>query len=299
MTLARPVAVAGVLLTAALLLAACGGDDDDGPGDTTPTAEATTPTASANSMTVASEDGVVALEIPEGALPAGFDVSTIRVTTVAMAEPQPLEALDLDAEDQQSSVVAVFRLEPSGLRFLRPVTLTVTLPSEIVTGPLVGLHSSEEGVEPLAIALSDRPESGQIEVTTSVEHFSDVLFVKAFLPRDEIIEADLDVPFEPVPVGTEFKAIVDIQRRSGTRTVDVGIQVTTRIELDPVLRTVRVRRSGGVSDGGEPPFVVDGAEVGDRAVAPARVVPALDPLEDRRRQLGAGLPATAVEQLEL
>ena len=70
-------------------------------------------------------------------------------------------------------------------------------------------------------------------------------------------------------------------------------------ELDPVLRTVRVRRSGGVSDGGEPPFVVDGAEVGDRAVAPARVVPALDPLEDRRRQLGAGLPATAVEQLEL
>ena len=73
----------------------------------------------------------------------------------------------------------------------------------------------------------------------------------------------------------------------------------TRSELDPVLRTVRVRRSGGVSDGGEPPFVVDGAEVGDRAVAPARVVPALDPLEDRRRQLGAGLPATAVEQLEL
>ena len=72
-----------------------------------------------------------------------------------------------------------------------------------------------------------------------------------------------------------------------------------RGELDPVLRTVRVRRSGGVSDGGEPPFVVDGAEVGDRAVAPARVVPALDPLEDRRRQLGAGLPATAVEQLEL
>jgi hypothetical protein len=176
-------------------------------------------------MAVASEDGALALAIPEGALPAGVDGSGIRVTTVLMAEPQPLEAPDPDAEEQPSRVVAVFELEPDGLRFLRPVTLTFRLPSDIVSGPLVALHASEEGVEPLAIALAELPESDEIEITASVEHFSKVFVVSALIARSDIIETKLEVSRETVTVGREFLASVDVKRLAGTRTVNVRIEV--------------------------------------------------------------------------
>ena len=229
MMLARPAALASVMLAAALLLAACGGDDSDEP-TATPIAAAGTATEGgqpSKGMSVTSDDGAATLEIPEGALPAGVDGSAIRVTTVSMAEPRPLEAPDPEAEEQPSVVVAAVRLEPAGLRFLRPVTLTVILPSEIVTGPLVALHSSEEGVEPLAIELTDGPESGQIEVTTSVEHFSGVFFVSASIEDEDIVEADLIVSPETVTVGDEFTASVNVRRRDGMRTVDVRIRVQT------------------------------------------------------------------------
>ncbi len=58
-------------------------------------------------------------------------------------------------------------------------------------------------------------------------------------------------------------------------------------EPDPVFRTVRVRRAScRIGGGGGPPPVAAGAEVADRGVTAARIIPALDPLEDRRSQLG-------------
>jgi hypothetical protein len=173
----------------------------------------------------ASDDGAVTLTIPAGALPPGVDASDIRVTTVLIAEPQPLEAPDPEADEQPSRVVAVFELEPDGLRFLRPVTLTFRLPRDIVTGPLVALHTSEQGVVPLAITLTDRPESGQIEITTAVEHFSNLLFIVALIDAD-IIAVKLTAP-ETVMVKETFTASVDFERLDGTRTVDVLMRVRT------------------------------------------------------------------------
>jgi len=46
-------------------------------------------------------------------------------------------------------------------------------------------------------------------------------------------------------------------------------------------------------------FELDRRQVAQRGVAPARVVEALDVLEDRVGQLGAGVPAAPVEQLGL
>ena len=46
-------------------------------------------------------------------------------------------------------------------------------------------------------------------------------------------------------------------------------------------------------------FELDGAQTADRGVAPPRVVEGLDVLEDRRGELGAGLRALAIEELEL
>lgn len=46
-------------------------------------------------------------------------------------------------------------------------------------------------------------------------------------------------------------------------------------------------------------FVLDRAEVAEGGVAPPGVVPALDPLEHRRRELGAAGPGAAVEKLAL
>ena len=46
-------------------------------------------------------------------------------------------------------------------------------------------------------------------------------------------------------------------------------------------------------------LVVDGAEHPAVGVAAARVVPGLDPIEDRQRELLAGVPGVFVEELEL
>lgn len=45
-------------------------------------------------------------------------------------------------------------------------------------------------------------------------------------------------------------------------------------------------------------FELDGAEGADRGAAPSRVVEGLDALEDRRGELGSGLPVVAVEELK-
>lgn len=213
-----------------LLLAACGGGDGEPEEAGSPTvtapaaADGTASPAPAGELTVASDDGTATLTIPEGALPPGVDASDIRVTTVSIAEPQTLEAADPEAEEQLSRVIAVVELEPAGLRFLRPVTLAFRLPSDIVSGPLVALHASEEGVEPLAITLTDRPESEQIEITATVEHFSLVFFVSVIIPAESIIEAKLTAP-ESVMVNDSFKVSVDLERLSGTRTVTVIIKI--------------------------------------------------------------------------
>lgn len=46
-------------------------------------------------------------------------------------------------------------------------------------------------------------------------------------------------------------------------------------------------------------FVVGGAKVAEGAVPAAGVVEALNPLEDRRRELDTGVPGGAVEQFAL
>lgn len=60
----------------------------------------------------------------------------------------------------------------------------------------------------------------------------------------------------------------------------------------PVSRTACFWSSCRTHRGGVQPFVVDGAEVVDRRVTPARVVPRLDALEDRRRQIFQQSPKT-------
>jgi Integrase core domain len=70
-------------------------------------------------------------------------------------------------------------------------------------------------------------------------------------------------------------------------------------ELPPIRRTGWLWGSCRCGGGGVGSFVVDGAEHGAVGVAPARVVPGLDPVEDRQCQLLAGVPVVLVEQLEL
>lgn len=176
-------------------------------------------------VAVASAGGTIALDIPEGALPPGFDTSTIGVSTVSIAEPLPSQPPDPGAERQPSRLIAVFDLAPAGLRFLQPVTLTLRLPLDIVSGPLVALHASAVGIEPLVIALTDLPASGEVEITTTVEYFSSVLFATISIDAEDIIETTLDVPDKPVTVGSEFTVIADLERLDGTRRIDMVIFV--------------------------------------------------------------------------
>ena len=198
--------LACISLVAALAVACSGGDSDPtataepsaSPTTSSVTATATTPNSSPEAQlpgtaTVESDDGSVTLTIPTGALPAGVEASDIHVTTAFLAEP-PLEIADPEADAQPSRVVAVFAMEPDGLRLLRPVTVTFRLPTDVVNGPLVALHISDDGVEPLSITVVDQPELAQIEITTAVEHFSFGWIVTAQLTPSDIVEAEVDAP---------------------------------------------------------------------------------------------------------
>ena len=143
--------------------------------------------------TVISADGLLELTIPPGALPEGVALSDLSATTISVAETLSDEEAASEGGNA-SRIIAHFELEPSGLRFLQPVTLTFRLPSRIVTGPLVVLHAFEEGAEPLAITPMDRPESEEVELTATIEHFSSVFIVHALIPHSDVISAKVKAP---------------------------------------------------------------------------------------------------------
>lgn len=152
-----------------LLVAACGSQDD---AETAGEPGAATTTV-AESTVVESDDGGLSLEIPDGALPEGTSAADITITALGAEDlPGPLAGTDLRS--------AFYSLEPDGLQFDEPVTLTrrfdaagsgFDLAEGVPVPYLVLSDPAGETFEP-ASEQTVQVEGGEVVLSGTIEHFS-------------------------------------------------------------------------------------------------------------------------------
>ena len=141
-----------LLLTAALAGTGCSATGSGTPGP------ANTPGA------LMSDDGTVEVTVPEGALPPGGKLADIKVSRVASAPA------GVRIGEQEPALV--YRLEPSGARFSKPLLLKLRgLPAQgAAGGALLALVSDAGDVELLDTTATY--EADGVTVTAAVPHFS-------------------------------------------------------------------------------------------------------------------------------
>ena len=117
---------------------------------------------------VVSSDGSATLQIPDGALPEGMDLDGLSVV--------PLETEASSAGSPGGEVLASYALEPSGLTFLKPVTLSITFPMPAATHAFTISLTSEDGetefLEPSELSVDETGTS--LTTVVSIRHFSRV-----------------------------------------------------------------------------------------------------------------------------
>ena len=183
--------LATALVVGTLLAAACGGADEDG----TPDSGGPAPVPTAERFTIESDDGSAVLTVTEGALPAGVAAASLRIRAVPDDGPR---------EPDAGALQPLYILEPDGLEFTQPVTLTMDLLLDRVGSAFGLLLLSQQRTEPLPIleALVD-PRLNRISVTTTLSHFSTVV------AQDGRTRAVVHAP-DSVRVDTPFTASVTV-----------------------------------------------------------------------------------------
>ncbi len=174
----------------AVLAAACStGGGASAPADQTSTDD---------TQTVTSDDGRAVLT-----LPGGVDTAI----TVSRADP-PAELSGFDG------LVVAYDLQPSGLEFSDPATLTATIPvSEFDAGegvPLVGAVVVD-GDTAEAVATTTKREGDDVFVEVEVPHFS-VVVIGGGIGFSAVIQP----PRVEVAVGEEFEATWDMRLGGGS-----------------------------------------------------------------------------------
>ena len=134
---------------------------------------------------------VLEIEIPPGALAADTAISIDEVTAGSLSP-------DANAVE---SVGPAFRLNPAGLQFVQPVTVTIRLDAaelggiEVEAGvqPLLGLLRSEDGSWDLlrnSVTAVD-PEAGSMTLSGETDHFTELV----------VVQGPLKVSMTPAQVG--------------------------------------------------------------------------------------------------
>ena len=206
-----------------LVISACGGSDssDDTGGsdsgdDTAPTGVSDSTTAVSNGAvasdrgppTFASDDGVVAVEIPQGVASDGI------VVTVT-----PLAAEDLPAELQgvdPSALVLAYDLGPDGSTFAEPVSITFRI------DPIEHRLDLEEGALPVLVMVTT-DSAGQVELVDGVEVSREGSVV--------VVGAEVR-HFSPVVVALKTEGYLRISPRRLDLNVDQSEPVTVVIRSD-------------------------------------------------------------------
>ena len=117
---------------------------------------------------VQSSDGAATLQIPDGALPEGVDLNDLSIV--------PLETDPSSAGSPSAERIASYALEPSGLDFLKPISLSVTFPMPAGNPALTIRLISEDGeIEFLQPSNISADESGaSLTTVVPIMHFSRV-----------------------------------------------------------------------------------------------------------------------------
>lgn len=149
---------------------------------------------------VESDDGRRTLDIPAGALPPGVAAEDIKITD----SPGMLEASDGEL------ALAVILLEPAGLEFSEPVTLTVRdLPMADPLQDLFVLHTFGDDAEIITdpVTVLD-PQTNTLTASISITHFS---IVGYYIGLDDL-DGEITPENQDVNFGETFVVTVKITR---------------------------------------------------------------------------------------
>ena len=160
----RSVAVFATAVATAIAIGACGGGGDDRGDD-----------ASFEGETVASSDGVLTMQVPEGAAAGGVEVTITRIE----AGDLPAKLRDVDA------VVVGYELSPDGAEFSQPLVVTFRVDpldhglnladGAVPFGFLLGVSAAGE-FESLEGGELSR-DGNAIVARAEISHFSDAIFI--------------------------------------------------------------------------------------------------------------------------
>ena len=218
----RALAVTGL----SALLIACGGGDSAseatsapasqtaGASETVPASSATASSPAGDIASATSGDVTLAIDVPDGALPAGVSADDIAITA---ADP---------AAGPGGTAIAAFELSPDGLRFDRPIDVVVTLP-EVGEGAAIGAllvssDGSTEGLELSTVPLER--EDDPLAVRFQIEHFS-LILITAETPRGHRLSLADPIDEDEYTIGESFSVRMRIDRASwesdeaGARTI--------------------------------------------------------------------------------
>ncbi len=191
-----------------LVVVACGDAGDSATGDEV--------------VVVTSDDGQLTLSVDPSALPEGALQDEIRV--------RRLDPTSIDLPSADGEVIAAYGLEPDGIKFSTPITLTSRLDLEpgdqVVDVQLIG---SDGTPQPLEVSETSFDVDGRLKVEFEVTHFSTLVYsIRATRSRIEFLlkwqvpdEVVVDVPFRAqvtinsgIPAGGELIYREKDQRRA-------------------------------------------------------------------------------------
>lgn len=162
-------------------------------------------TAAPTPVVARADDGLAQLAIPDGALPDGVRPADIRITPVENG-PQPGDA---------GVPLAVYRLEPAGLRLNKPATITITVPEHDPSAgvPLV-LNVGHEGAELANTTQVSTGPAGALTLSAELTHFSEAVVLRGLFrvnssdPGDHVVGET----FRVTAVVTALDDVVVVER---------------------------------------------------------------------------------------
>jgi hypothetical protein len=185
---------------------------------------------------VTSDDGLAQVTIPDGALPAGTQLSDLHVSKVTPKESAVARTA--------GAAYASYWLEPDGLKLQTPITFSLNVPGAAASLPLVWIVSDDKVETPPEIHLAVNAAAGKSVVSVQLSHFSQVVFAYGFFVASMS---------EPGTRGVRevFPVTVNISRTAGTG------HVLTALSVDGVVMipTISVLVNGAPSGPPEASFI--------------------------------------------
>ena len=190
-----------VLVVAALVAAACGGSGgSDG-----------TSGGSANAQTITSTDGSATLSIPAGAIGSDIEVTL-----------EPVEVTNVP----EGSTAVAFDMQPSGLLFSEPATLSVTIPLAEKAFPAAFVAVGDGVDQGSAVQASATVVGDEVTIEAEIDHFS----VATLRIWWVVFPVESDCPAEIAPGDTCHLEIQGIAGYSGMESDFTGIAPYSIVE---------------------------------------------------------------------